>query len=82
MFENLDFKNSLDEDRFENWLVEGRASKIRFNYLVILWDEIEKDYRAVYLMERSELASYNVDARHVGDVFVAAYDLYSESKIM
>ena len=81
MFENLNFHSTLDEQRFEDWLEQGRASKIRYSYLVILWDEIEKNYRPVYLEERSELERYNDSSVSVGDTFVAAYDLFTESKI-
>ncbi|NQZ78643.1 MAG: hypothetical protein HRT61_21390 [Ekhidna sp.] len=80
MFENLNFK-PLDEAIFEGWLDSGRSSKIRFEYLVVLWDESQKEYRPVYLHSRSEMNEYADDSSRVGDVFVAAYDLYTESKV-
>ena len=80
MFENLNFQSSLDEEQFEDWLEKGRASKIRYSYLVILWDEVDRSFRPVYLNERSEIGKYSDDLS-VGDTFVAAYDLYTESKI-
>ncbi|SNT26796.1 hypothetical protein SAMN05421640_3056 [Ekhidna lutea] len=82
MFENLNFDEPLDENRFDQWFDEGRESKIRFEYLVVLWDEMEKDYRPVFLAERAKLKKYVDDPANVGDVFVAAYDLYTESKVM
>ncbi len=82
MFDNLNFSAALDEQRFDDWLVQGRGSKIRFSYMVVLWDEIEKDYRPVYLSERSELNKYQENARTVSDVVVAIYDLYTESKVL
>lgn len=82
MFENLHFQSSLEEDRFDEWLADGRESKIRYDYLVVLWDEIEKDYRPVYLSERSDLEKYKEDRNNISDVFVAAYDLYTESKVL
>ncbi len=82
MFENLNFHSTLEEETFENWLEQGRLSKIRYSYLVILWDEIEKNFRPVYLIERSELAQYKDNRTSVGETFVAAYDLYTESKVM
>lgn len=81
MFENLNFGSGLSEDRFDEWLESGRQSKIRFHYIVILWDEIERDYRPVYIIERAELEKYK-DYRGVGEALVAVYDLYTESKIM
>ncbi len=82
MFENLNFHISLEEDRFDEWLTKGRESKIRYDYLVVLWDEMEKDYRPVYLSDRSDLEKYQDDRSNISDVFVAAYDLYTESKIL
>ena len=82
MFENLHFQYSLEEERFDEWLEEGRDSKIRYGYLVVLWDEMEKDYRPIYLTERSDLEKYQDDRSNISDVFVAAYDLYTESKIL
>ena len=82
MFENLNFHASLEEDRFDSWLTKGRESKIRYDYLVVIWDEMEKDYRPIYLADRSELAKYQDDRSNISDVFVAAYDLYTESKIL
>lgn len=81
MFENLGFPAHLSEDLFEEWLVKGRDDKIRYSYLVILWDDLEKDYRPVYVPDREGLEKYNEMRGTVGDVLVAAYDLYSESKI-
>lgn len=82
MFENLKFLNALEEDRFEEWMEDGRESKLSFTLLVVLWDEMEKDYRPVYLIDRSDLEKYQNDRGNISDVFVAAYDLYSESKIV
>ncbi|MEO9869565.1 hypothetical protein [Ekhidna sp.] len=81
MFENLNFPVTLDENQFDEWLIYGRESKIRYNYLVILWDEMEKDYRPVYLTERKEFEKYT-DKRNVNDVLVAGYDLFTESKVL
>ena len=82
MFENLNFPISLDEDRFDAWLTEGRESPIRYDYLVVLWDEMEKDFRPVYVSNRQEMNNYLDDPSKVSVVFVAGYDLFSESKIL
>lgn len=83
MFENLNLGESLDEELFDHWLDSGRESKIRYSYLVILWDEVEKDFRPVYLEDREELERY-VENKGVavGDLVVGAYDLFSESKVL
>ena len=80
MFENLGL-DPLSEDRFDEWLIAGRASKIRYAYMIVLWDESEREYRPIYLPDRNALESYDVNSAGVGDVFIAAYDLYTESKI-
>lgn len=82
MFDNLNFSASLDEQRFDDWLVQGRESKLGYSHMVILWDETQKEYRPVYLSERTEIAKYQDNPSMVGDVLVAAYDLYSESKVV
>ncbi|WP_372530118.1 hypothetical protein [Ekhidna sp.] len=82
MFENLKFLLPLEETRFEEWLEAGRKSKLSYTLLVVLWDEMEKDYRPVYLTDRNDLEKYQDDRGNISDVFVAAYDLYSESKIV
>jgi len=41
MFEGPDYPKPLKESDFENWLEEGRASKMPYAYLLIVWDELE-----------------------------------------
>ncbi|WP_370086555.1 hypothetical protein [Ekhidna sp.] len=78
----MKFLLPLEETRFEEWLEAGRKSKLSYTLLVVLWDEMEKDYRPVYLTDRNDLEKYQDDRGNISDVFVAAYDLYSESKIV
>ena len=83
MFEGADFPKSLDEEVFNLWLENGRLSKIRYNYLLIIWDEYESNYRPVYTVHRDEIGEYEIYKTSVGrESLVAAYDLYSESRIM
>ncbi len=80
MFEGTDFNKSLDEELFDSWLENGRESKLNHTYLLIIWDELESDYRPVYLGSREEIYSYKkLPGR---ELLVAAYDLYSESRIV
>jgi hypothetical protein len=83
MFDGADFPKSLDEEVFNLWLENGRLSKIGYNYLLIIWDEYESNYRPVYAEHRDEMNQYENYKTSVGrESLVAAYDLYSESRIM
>ena len=83
MFEGSDFPKSLDEEAFNLWLENGRLSKIRYNYLLIVWDEYESKYRPVYAEHRDEIGEYEIYKTSTGrESLVAAYDLYSESRIV
>lgn len=82
MFEGLKFPKSLDEALFESWLEVGRQSPISYNYLLVIWDEWEEKYRPVLIENREEIDNYD----RYGDtasreLLVAAYDLYSESRV-
>ena len=79
MFDGPDFPKSLDEETFNVWLENGRLAKIGYHYLVIVWDEYESGYRPVYLTDRGEIENYKASVG--GERFIAAYDLYSESRI-
>ncbi|HEY9048312.1 MAG TPA: hypothetical protein VIN08_20535 [Ohtaekwangia sp.] len=83
MFDGSDFPKSLDEEVFNLWLENGRQSKIRYNYLLIVWDEYEAKYRPVYAEHRNEIGEYEIYKTSVSrESLVAAYDLYSESRIV
>jgi hypothetical protein len=79
MFEGSGFSKSLNEDVFTLWLEKGRESKIKYNYLLVVWDEYESEFRAVYIEDREEIETYKTATG--GEVLVAAYDVYSESRI-
>jgi hypothetical protein len=82
MFEGSDFPQSLDEETFNSWLENGRESKIGYTYLLIIWDEYESSYRPVYAETREEIGTYQGYHESTGrESLVAAYDLYSESRI-
>lgn len=82
MFEGSDFPKSLDEDVFDAWLESGRQHKLSFNYLMIIWNELEMEYQPVYIEERDMIKEYARDKGLGTEVLVAAYDLYSESRIV
>lgn len=82
MFDSPGFPRSLDEAVFDSWLEMGRASKIPYGFLLIIWDEIEEEYLPFFAENRSEIEGYE----KYGDsparqLLVAAYDLYSESRV-
>ncbi|MAE86794.1 MAG: hypothetical protein CMB80_28925 [Flammeovirgaceae bacterium] len=82
MFDGSDFPKSLDEDVFDEWLEKGRQSKISYSILMIVWDAFENDYVPVYTENREELQKYEKYQTATGrESLVAAYDLYSESRI-
>lgn len=82
MFDGSDFPKSLDEEVFTRWLEDGRLSKLGYNYLLIVWDEYESTYRPVYAEHRDELGEYEMYGTSPGrESLVAAYNLYSESRI-
>ena len=79
MFEGRGFPKSLDEGVFNLWLEKGRRSNIGYLYLLIVWDEYESQYRPVYTQHRDEISNHSSGS---GERLIAAYDLYSESRII
>lgn len=83
MFDGSDFPKSLDEEVFNVWLENGRLNKIGYNYLLVVWDRYESAYRPVYATHRDEIGEYENYGTSAGrESLVAAYDLYSESRII
>ncbi len=83
MFEGPDFPKSLDESVFESWFEKGRSSKMPYTYILIVWDELEQHYFPAFVEERSQIQDYEAHGNSFHrQVLVAAYDLYSESRIV
>ncbi|EOZ98120.1 hypothetical protein A33Q_1482 [Indibacter alkaliphilus LW1] len=83
MFDSPDFPKTLEESLFEEWLEMGRNSKIPYAYLLVVWDELDMKYLAVYTENRSDItkiARYGSSPEH--RTLVAAYDLYSEGRVL
>lgn len=80
MFDGPDYSKSLNEDTFNQWLENGRLSRMGYRYLVIVWDEYESAYQPVYVEHRAEIESYSMPGRR--ERLIAVYDLYSESRIV
>lgn len=83
MFDGADFPKSLDEELFNTWLENGRESSLSYHYMLIIWDELEAHYQPVYVESREELNDYaKQKVLNSRESFVAAYDLYSESRVV
>lgn len=83
MFDGPDFPKPLDEDVFNLWLENGRQSKIGYKYLIVVWDGYESAYRPVYAGDRDEIDQYESYQTSRGrESLVAAYHLYSESRVV
>lgn len=80
MFETYNFSKSLDEDLFDTWLDNGRNSRLGYQYMLIIWDAFEENFKPIYIEDRENINEYQ-DIRSSQETLVAAYDLYSESKI-
>ncbi len=83
MFDSSEFPEPLDEMLFDSWLDDGRQSKMGYHYLLIVWNELERKYQPVYLEERAKIQEYERYPGVTGrEGLIAAYDLYSESRIV
>lgn len=83
MFDSPDYPQALDEALFDSWLETGRESKIPYAYLLIVWDEIDGKYLPVFAENRIEIEGYEkYGGSPVRQLLVAAYDLYSESRVL
>jgi hypothetical protein len=82
MFNSSEYPKPLDEGQFTSWLERGRASKIPYAYLLVLWDDLEQEYLPVYVENRSAIQSYEkYGTSPAQQLLVAAYDLFSESRV-
>ncbi len=84
MFDSPDYPKALSEETFEAWLEKGRESKIGFEYMLVVWDEVEQAYRPVYAESRQHIKELNISPW--GDSveqesLIAVYDLFSEARI-
>ncbi|WP_017731895.1 hypothetical protein [Nafulsella turpanensis] len=80
MFDGAGFPKPLDEELFDTWLENGRQSKLNSSYLLIIWNELDAEYQPVYVENRTELDDFPISSGR--ESLVAAYDLYSESRII
>ncbi len=82
MFENHKKSGSLDEDLLQVWFEKGRNSKIFYKYLLIIWNEMDSEYRPEYLENRKALENYHQSYNaNDSESLIAVYDVFSESRI-
>jgi hypothetical protein len=82
MFNSSEYPKPLEESLFNTWLEQGRASRIPYAYLLIIWDELEGEYLPVYVEKRADLMSYEkYGTSPAQQLLIAAYDLFSESRV-
>ena len=83
MFDSSEYPKSLDEETLEDWLENGRLSMLSYSYLLIIWNEFEAEYQPVYVEDRDKIQEYERYQTASGrETLIAAYDLYSESRVV
>ena len=80
MFETLDFGKSLNEDLFDEWLENGRNSRLGYHYMLVVWDKLYEQFKPIYTEDKERIEEFD-NSVVSNEILVAAYDLYSESKI-
>ena len=82
MLNSSEYPKPLSESQFMAWLEKGRASKIPYEYLLIVWDDLEQEYLPMYVENRAAIHGYEkYGTSPAQQLLVAAYDLYSESRV-
>ncbi|MEQ9440031.1 MAG: hypothetical protein RIG62_13330 [Cyclobacteriaceae bacterium] len=83
MFDSSKYPKSLDEETFDDWLESGRSSLLGYSHLLIIWNEFEVAYQPVYVEHRDKIQEYEHYQTATGrETLIAAYDLYSESRVV
>ncbi len=82
MFDGASFPQPLEEDVFDAWIEKGRDSKIGYTYMLVVWDAYEAEYLPVYVEDRDKIKEFERYESSTGrESLVAAYDLYSETRV-
>lgn len=82
MFDSREYPKPLAEQEFEQWLIEGRESKMSYEYMLVVWDDLESEYHPEFVEDRSKIRKYPLWGESGGhSSIVAVYDLYSEARI-
>ena len=81
MFESTEDDRSLSEEVFESWLKKGRSARVCYEYLIIIWNQWDRDFQPVYRETREQAKAYS-EHLDANEELVAVYDLYSESRIV
>jgi hypothetical protein len=82
MFDSREYPKGLSEDTFEQWFEEGRESKMRYEYMLVVWDDLEGEYHAEFVENRTSIRKHPMWGESAGhSATIAVYDLYSEARI-
>lgn len=83
MFESREYPKALDEALFEQWLEAGRESKMSYEYMLVVWDDLEADYHPEYAASRVDFEGFPKWGNSSSQsALIAVYHLYSESRVM
>lgn len=83
MFNGPDFPKALDEETFSQWMEDGRQRKLGYQYLLVIWDLYDSEFRPLYVRQREDISGFEKYPLSTGrEALVAAYDLYSESRVV
>jgi len=80
MFGSMGFRKELDESIFEEWLEKGRNQLVGYKIMAVSWETIEEEFQHNYFFDKEQLNDF-VNEKGTS-VFIAAYDLYSESRLL
>ncbi len=80
MFGSMGFGKELDETIFEEWLEKGRNQLVGYKIMAISWETIEEEFQHNYFFDKDQLNDFVHEQGT--SVFIAAYDLYSESRLL
>lgn len=84
MFEGPEYRKSLDEDTFDQWLENGRESKMNYEFMLVIWDDMAHDYLPEYVESRQQISSQGLGIYGKTNgltSIVAIYNLFSEAKV-
>ncbi|OEK06706.1 hypothetical protein [Roseivirga misakiensis] len=84
MFDGPDYRKSLDEDVFDEWLEAGRSSKLNSEFMLVVWDDQDQNYYPEYVRDRAAIETSGLEYYgQTNDIrsVVAIYHLYSESRV-
>lgn len=80
MFGSRGFGKELDETIFEEWLEKGRNQLVGYKIMAVSWETTDEEFQHNYFFDKEQLNDFVNE--NSTSVFIAAYDLYSESRLL